>query len=79
METTNGIYNKTLYDMIHAKAVLMWQRVQVGNGGGGGSPHGQRPLLRTRGIQREQPGGASSRLLSTIASASLLLPGDGSE
>ncbi len=30
-------------------------------------------------IQREQPGGTSSRLLCTVASASLLLPGDGSE
>ena len=29
METTNGVYNKTLYDAIKPQSVLMWQRVQV--------------------------------------------------
>ncbi|KXZ50243.1 hypothetical protein GPECTOR_17g881 [Gonium pectorale] len=33
METTNGIYNKDLYDLIQPKCVLMWQRVQVANFG----------------------------------------------
>ncbi|GLC34600.1 hypothetical protein PLESTB_001243800 [Pleodorina starrii] len=33
METTNGIYNKNLYDKIQPKCVLMWQRVQVANFG----------------------------------------------
>ncbi|EFJ52468.1 hypothetical protein VOLCADRAFT_86598 [Volvox carteri f. nagariensis] len=28
METTNGVYNKELYDLIQPKCVLMWQRVQ---------------------------------------------------
>ena len=29
METTNGIYNKSLYDEISIQSALMWQRVQV--------------------------------------------------
>ncbi|GIL94293.1 hypothetical protein Vretimale_537, partial [Volvox reticuliferus] len=33
METTNGIYNKELYDLIQPKCVLMWQRAQVANFG----------------------------------------------
>lgn len=29
METTNGLYNKSLYDAIVPECALMWQRVQV--------------------------------------------------
>ncbi|KAG2499635.1 hypothetical protein HYH03_002574 [Edaphochlamys debaryana] len=38
METTNGIYNKTLYDLISHRSVLMWQRVQVANYGARSGP-----------------------------------------
>ncbi|GAX78296.1 hypothetical protein CEUSTIGMA_g5738.t1 [Chlamydomonas eustigma] len=31
METTNGIYNQSLYDHIQPECVLMWQRAQVAN------------------------------------------------
>lgn len=36
METTNGIYNKSLYDAIQPHALLMWQRAQVANFGAAG-------------------------------------------
>lgn len=29
METTNGMYNKSMYDAIHPRCALTWQRVQV--------------------------------------------------
>mmetsp|Transcript_13709 Transcript_13709/g.38800 ORF Transcript_13709/g.38800 Transcript_13709/m.38800 type:complete len:662 (+) Transcript_13709:123-2108(+) len=35
METTNGMYNKDLYDSITPSCALMWQRVQVANLGAG--------------------------------------------
>ncbi|KAG1673709.1 hypothetical protein FOA52_010578 [Chlamydomonas sp. UWO 241] len=31
METTNGVYEPSLYDAIHTRCALMWQRVQVAN------------------------------------------------
>eukprot|EP00195_Chlamydomonas_chlamydogama_P006390 CAMPEP_0202898474 /NCGR_PEP_ID=MMETSP1392-20130828/6989_1 /ASSEMBLY_ACC=CAM_ASM_000868 /TAXON_ID=225041 /ORGANISM="Chlamydomonas chlamydogama, Strain SAG 11-48b" /LENGTH=648 /DNA_ID=CAMNT_0049584415 /DNA_START=109 /DNA_END=2053 /DNA_ORIENTATION=- len=33
METTNGVYNASLYDLITPQSALMWQRVQVANWG----------------------------------------------
>ncbi|GFR48281.1 hypothetical protein Agub_g10056 [Astrephomene gubernaculifera] len=33
METTNGLYNKSLYDLIQPRCVLMWQRAQLANFG----------------------------------------------
>ena len=34
METTNGVYNRSLYEAITPSSALMWQRVQVRGGGG---------------------------------------------
>ena len=31
LQTTNGVYNKTLYDYATPKALLAWQRVRVSN------------------------------------------------
>eukprot|EP00873_Tetraselmis_striata_P025707 jgi/Tetstr1/445971/TSEL_000300.t1 len=33
LETTNGVYNKSLYDVLQPECALMWQRVQVANMG----------------------------------------------
>lgn len=33
METTNSVYNKSLYDLIQPNCALTWQRVQVRGGG----------------------------------------------
>ena len=34
METTNGVYNRSLYEAITPSSALMWQRVQARGGGG---------------------------------------------
>ena len=34
METTNGVYNRSLYEAITPNSALMWQRAQVRGGGG---------------------------------------------
>ena len=63
METTNGIYNKELFELIQPKCVLMWQRVQVRGEGwiGKGGSSGQRPIT------------SLARLLRRVLVASVLL------